>query len=33
MNRGDTAYLMLNYTINGEPLERGTYHEIERRLL
>lgn len=32
MNRGDTAFLMLNYTINGEPLEEGAYQEIELQL-
>ena len=29
MNRGDTSYLMLNYTINGDPLVEGDYEEIE----
>lgn len=32
MNRGDTAYLMLNYTINGDPLQEGAYEEIELQL-
>ena len=32
MNRGDTAYLMLNYTINGEPLVDGAYQEIELQI-
>lgn len=32
MNRGDTAYLMLNYTINGNPLVEGAYEEIELQL-
>lgn len=29
MRRGDTAYLMLNYTINDEPLVEDAYQEIE----
>lgn len=29
MNRGDTSFLMLNYTINGDPLVEGDYEEIE----
>ena len=29
MNRGDTSFLMLNYTINGDPLSEGEYQEIE----
>ena len=29
MNRGDTSFLMLNYTINGDPLIENTYEEIE----
>lgn len=29
MNRGDTSYLMLNYSINGNPLSEGDYEEIE----
>ena len=32
MNRGDTSYLMLNYTINGDPLIEGGYEEIELQL-
>ena len=32
MNRGDTAILMLNYTINGDPLVEGAYQEIELQL-
>lgn len=32
MNRGDTAYLMLNYTINGDPLTEGAYQEIELQI-
>ena len=32
MHRGDTAYLMLNYTINGDPLIEGAYQEIELQL-
>ncbi len=32
MNRGDTAYLMLNYTFNGEPLVQGAYQEIELQI-
>lgn len=31
-NRGDTAYLLLNYTLNGEPLEEGIYQEIELQI-
>ena len=29
MNRGDTLRIYLNYKINGEPLEKGAYDEIE----
>ena len=29
MNRGDTSYLMLQYSINGEDLTEDTYDEIE----
>ena len=29
MNRGDTSFLMLDYTINGDPLVVDTYQEIE----
>lgn len=29
INRGDTGYVMLNYTLNGDPLEQGAYQEIE----
>ena len=32
MNRGDTAYLMLNYTINGDPLQENAYQEIELQI-
>lgn len=32
MNRGDTAFLMLNYTLNGDPLTEGSYQEIELQL-
>lgn len=32
MNRGDTCYLMLNYTINGEPMVEGAYQEIELQI-
>lgn len=32
MNRGDTGYLILNYTINGSPLEQNAYQEIELQL-
>lgn len=29
MNRGDTSFLMLGYTINGSPLVEGAYQEME----
>ena len=29
MNRGDTSFLMLNYTINGDPLTENSYTEME----
>ena len=29
MNRGDTSFLMLDYTINGDPLYEDSYQEIE----
>lgn len=32
INRGDTGYLMLNYTLNGDPLEEGAYQEIELQI-
>ena len=32
MNRGDTAYLMLNYTLNGDALTQGSYQEIELQI-
>lgn len=32
MNRGDTGYLMLNYTLNGDPLEENAYQEIELQI-
>ena len=32
MNRGDTAYLLLNFTLNGDPLVEGDYQEIELQL-
>ena len=32
MNRGDTGYLILSYTLNGEPLEQGAYQEIELQI-
>lgn len=28
-NKGDTAYLLLNFTINGEPMQEGKYQELE----
>ena len=31
-NRGDTAILMLNYTINGDPLVEDAYQEIELQI-
>lgn len=31
-NKGDTAYLLLNYTLNGQPLEQGAYQEIELQI-
>lgn len=32
MNRGDTAFLLLSYTLNGSPLVEGDYQEIELQL-
>ncbi len=32
MNRGDTAYLLLNYTLNGDPLQEDAYREIELQI-
>ena len=32
LNRGDTAYLILNYEINGHDLEEGAYQEIELQI-
>lgn len=31
-NKGDTLQLTLNYTINGTPLEKDAYDEIELQL-
>lgn len=31
-NRGDTAYLLLNYQVNGEPMVQGAYKEIELQI-
>lgn len=31
-NRGDTACLLLNYTVNGSAMEQGAYQEIELQL-
>ena len=31
-NRGDTAYLLLNYQVNGEPMIQGAYQEIELQI-
>lgn len=28
-NKGDTACLLLNYTVNGEPMVEGAYDELE----
>ena len=32
MNRGDTVSLMLDYQINGSPLEEGAYDELELQI-
>lgn len=32
MNRGDTAYLLLDYQVNGAPLIQGDYQEIELQI-
>ena len=29
MNRGDTNYLLLDFTVNGSPMEENAYDEIE----
>lgn len=31
-NRGDTAYLLLNYQVNGSPMTQGAYQEIELQI-
>lgn len=31
-NRGDTAYLLLNYQVNNAPMEEGAYDEIELQI-
>lgn len=31
-NRGDTAYLLLDYTVNGEEMQDGAYQELELQL-
>lgn len=31
-NRGDTAYLLLDYTVNGEPMQEGEYQELELQI-
>jgi len=32
MNRGDTISLMLDYQVNGSPLEEGAYDELELQI-
>ena len=32
LNRGDTVCLLLNYSLNGDPLQEGAYQEIELQL-
>ncbi len=32
INEGDTAWLMLNYKLNGDDLVQGAYQEIELQL-
>ena len=32
MNRGDTAYLILNYKVNGQDLVQDGYQEIELQI-
>lgn len=32
MNRGDTVSLMLDYQVNGSPLQQGAYDEIELQI-
>lgn len=32
MNKGDTLQITLNYTINGTPLEKDAYDDIELQL-
>lgn len=32
LNRGDTVCLLLNYQINGTPLEENAYQEIELQI-
>ena len=32
MNRGDTVSLMLDYQVNGSPLEEGAYSEMELQI-
>ena len=32
MNRGDTISLMLDYQVNGSPLEQGAYDEMELQI-
>lgn len=32
LNRGDTVCLLLNYNLNGSPLQEGAYQEIELQI-
>lgn len=32
LNRGDTVCLLLNYSLNGDPLQEGAYQEIELQI-
>lgn len=32
LNRGDTVCLLLNYDLNGQPLEEDAYQEIELQI-
>lgn len=32
LNSGDTVYLLLDYLVNGEPMQEGVYQEIELQI-
>lgn len=31
-NKGDTAYLLLDFNVNGQPMQEGEYQELELQI-